>query len=46
VTNADDTVCQLIGLRLQPDKLDWEDACAAHDFAASYLDKIRPEDLR
>ncbi len=46
VTNPDDTVCQLIGLRLQPDKLDWENSCAAHDFVTAYLDKIRPEDVR
>jgi hypothetical protein len=46
VTNRDDTVCQLIGLRLAPDKIDWADACASHDFVTAYLDKIRPEDVR
>jgi hypothetical protein len=46
VTNRDDTVCQLIGLRLEPDKIDWADACAAHDFVTAYLDQIRPEDVR
>jgi hypothetical protein len=46
ITNRDDTVCQLIGFRLEPDKIDWIDACAAHDFATAYLDQVRPEDLR
>jgi hypothetical protein len=46
VTNPDDTVCQLIGLRLQPDKLDWENCNTAHDFVTAYLGKVRPDDLR
>jgi hypothetical protein len=46
ITNRDDTVCQLIGLRLAPDKIDWNDACAAHDFATAYLNEIKPVDLR
>jgi hypothetical protein len=46
MTNRDDTVCQLIGLRLSPDKIDWADACAAHDFTTAYLGEIRPEDVR
>jgi hypothetical protein len=46
ITNRDDTVCQLIGLRLAPDKIDWENACATHDFVKGYLDEIKPQDLR
>lgn len=46
ITNRDDTVCQLIGLRLEPDKIDWANACAPHDFVKGYLDEIQPEDVR
>jgi len=45
LVNPDDTVCQLVGLRLKPEKLDG-DAAAAHDFVTAYVDEIRPEDVR
>jgi len=45
LVNPDDTLCQLVGLRLKPEKLD-ADACATHDFVTAYVDQIRPEDVR
>ncbi len=45
LVKPDDTVCQLVGLRLKPEKLDG-DAFAAHDFVKAYVDEIRPEDVR
>jgi hypothetical protein len=45
LVNPDDTICQFVGLRLKPEKLDG-DASAAHDFVTAYVDEIRPEDVR
>ena len=45
LANADDTLCQFVGLRLKPEKIDG-DAIAAHDFANAYVNEIRPEDVR
>jgi len=45
LVNPDDTVCQFVGLRLKPEKLDG-DAGKAHDFVTAYVNEINPEDVR
>ncbi len=45
LVNPDDTICQFVGVRLKPEKLDG-DALVAHDFATAYVAEINPEDVR
>jgi hypothetical protein len=45
LVNPDDTLCQFVGLRLKPERLDG-DAAKAHDFESAYLNEVRAEDLR
>ena len=46
LANTDDTICQSIGLQLNPEKFTSQNAGIAHDFIDAYVGQIRSEDLR